>query len=210
MSKSQYQSLLFINLILCFQVPYGKIFGDFASIPWFTFLYLTGGYIRMYSIPHFLKANALLFTILLTFCFALLVLAYNYLIDNQDITELSLKSSAYNGPIYFLSILFFLIFVESSSFKGWISKILLRVAPYTLGCYLIHDNNIIRSLLWEYIFEKNQIIFSNYIILHCLSISILIFFICILIDCMREKLFVLLRINFLNDKLSLYLSKNCL
>lgn len=154
-NKSQYQSLLIINLILCFQVPYGKIFGDFASIPWFTLLYLTGGYIRIYYIPQSLKVNTLTLTVLSTFCFTILVLCYNFFIDKQNITELSLRSTAYNGPIYFLSILFFLIFIEFPSFKGLVSKILLQIAPYTLGCYLIHDNNIIRSLLWNHIFEKN-------------------------------------------------------
>lgn len=112
LNKKQYQLLLIISLILCFQVPYGKIFCDFASIPWFTFLYLTGGYIRIYSVPRFLKDNTVVFTILLIFSFAILVLGYNIFIIKQPITELSLRSTAYNGPIYFLSILFFLIFIE--------------------------------------------------------------------------------------------------
>lgn len=208
MNKKQYQSLLLIMLILCFQLPYGKIFGGFASIPYFTLLYLTAGYIRIYSVPKFLKTNSLVLTFLFIICFVTLTFIYNIFIVKQPITELSLRSTEYNGPIYFLSILFFLIFIVKPTLKGWIPQIFIRVAPYTLGVYLIHDNHIIRTFLWDYIFDKGQIT-SHYIIFQCIIICATIFFTCILIDYLRYKLFTALHINNLLNNLSEHITNKC-
>lgn len=209
LNKIQYQSLLIILLILCFQVPYGKIFGDFASLPYFTLLYLTAGYIRIYSVPEFLKVNLLVYVVLFIWGFAALVLIYNMFIIKQPTTELSLRSTTYNGPIYFLSILFFLIFIFKPTLKGWIPKILIRSAPYTLGVYLIHDNHIIRALLWGYIFDEHHFS-SHYLLMQCVIICATIFFICILIDYLRNKLFAALHINNLLNKFSQYIYNKCI
>ena len=56
-----------------------------------------------------------------------------------------LKGSDYNGPVFFLSLAIFIYFVNTSFKRG---SLLTKAAPYTFGVYLIHDNPMVRRVVW--------------------------------------------------------------
>lgn len=71
------------------------------------------------------------------------------------------------------------------------------LSPYTLGVYLIHDNQYVRPFIWRYIIEFSQ---SNLFIVYLLLYCIFIFIVCTVIDSIRLKIFDILKINTLINK----------
>ena len=187
-SKKQYTLLLVIMLCLNFQFPYGDIYGGFNTIMWFAFLYLVAGYVRLHNIPpFFVKYKG----ILLIGCWIALVafaLLFNIVTGGG---VFYLVSTAYHGPVFFLSLLVFIYFTYTKM-EGGFSRIICTIAPYTFGVYLIHDNYFVREWLW------NTFIPSSFVVpmaVYCLILAFCIFIICILIDYVRAQLFNLLRVD---------------
>ena len=79
-------------------------------------------------------------------------------------------------------------------------SVMVKVAPFTFGVYLIHDHLLVRDWLWKILSltsYANQWIFVLMVIVACL----LIFVICIVIDYFRKKLFSFLHIDDLVTRL---------
>ena len=60
------------------------------------------------------------------------------------------------------------------------------LAKYTFGIYLIHDNPLLRDLIWQSLFETTQYQNSPYILLHFLLCTVIIFITCAFIDFLRS------------------------
>jgi len=73
-----------------------------------------------------------------------------------------------------------------------------KIAPYTFGVYLIHDNYYIRNYLWSK-FDWNSSLNSEFFLAYMLATTITIFCVCVLIDYGRNLLFRVLRIAELQD-----------
>ena len=76
---------------------------------------------------------------------------------------------------------------------------MVKVAPYTFGVYLIHDNTIVREWLWRTFIPDT---FSYPMIFYSMVLAVAIFVACLIIDFLRSKLFVLFRIDTLIQNLS--------
>ena len=181
LNKQQYQLVLGILFVLCFQFLYGRVYAGFSSLAWFSFLYLTAGYLRLYGIPAFwIKHNKLIFiTVWLTLC----VLAS--LVNVMHGTQFELISSAYDGPMFFLSLSVFIMFLCSECDIP-IFHLLTKMAPYTFGVYLVHENLFVSKHIWE-IVVPNHFVIDPF--LTCLLTCSLIFMIGIIIDYIRKKMF---------------------
>ena len=73
-------------------------------------------------------------------------------------------------------------------------NIMVKVAPYTFGVYLIHDNLLMRDWLWSTIAMTSyadQWVYPLAVMVVCLFIYV----ICTLIEVARKQLFALLRID---------------
>jgi surface polysaccharide O-acyltransferase-like enzyme len=82
-------------------------------------------------------------------------------------------------PLLFCSITFLLWFKNINiNYNRYINII----SSSMFGVYLIHDNNIVRYLLWKDIFKNNSYFESKYLFLHSISSVLLVFLCCILID----------------------------
>ena len=146
LNMNQYRVVLLIMFVVNFQYLYGAVFGGFASLLWFSFLFIVGGYVRKFGCIKWIKnyKGSLLVGIwsVLTF----MALAYNLLREGK--TEL--VSTSYHGPIFFLSFIVFCFFVFTE-FKGKWANIICDISPYTLAVYLIHANGFLeRTSLGDY------------------------------------------------------------
>lgn len=186
LSKRNYLLLLLVLFIMNFQPLYGQVFSN--RIFQFVALYLVGGYFRLYGICNLWKRNSKKVYILVLMILYVMATFYNWIVNRNG---WELKSSEYNDLILFLALATFVVFLQMScESKKWI--LFAKLSPYTFGVYLIHDHELIRNYLWKNI-VCNEIHIPMF--LHCLIISLLVFFICIFLDFFRSKIFRICKID---------------
>jgi len=71
--------------------------------------------------------------------------------------------------------------------KPFYNKFINLIGGCTFGVYLIHDNNAVRRILWkEVICASNYQASANLVLVMCLSV-IMVFFVCLIIEFLRQK-----------------------
>lgn len=190
-NKRQYQYLLIILFVLNFEFLYGTVYSNQRSLLWFTCLYFIAGYLKLYGTPKFLiKYKGLTLVVMWIF---LILLASMY--NSLTWPMFKMKGSDYNGPIFFLSFTLFIYFVNTDFRRG---LLLAKLAPYAFGVYLIHDNPMVRKVLWEYVISDS---IKLPIFIHCLLVSVIIFLTCVIIDFIRTQLFRAIKFDEIMDKI---------
>lgn len=169
LTQKQYFTFLVILFFINFYFPFGKYLSGGSNLLWFIFLYLCAGYMRLYPIRIRNVKVLLVVTILMVGLFYVLVsktIACNsgvYLIEPR-----------YNGACFFVSLLLFNYFINLKPHKS--NTIISVISANTLGVYLLHDNRLVRSLLWENLFDFNllpsSIFFFPILIMLCSAIFI--------------------------------------
>lgn len=186
LSKRNYQYLLLIVFVMNFQPLFGVCYSN--RIFQFVTLFLVGGYFQIYGIFNIWKRNSKIVYAIVLMSLYILATIYNWL---RNTNGWELKSSEFNDIIVFLALATFVLFL-SLECKSRICEVIVKLSPYTLGVYLIHDNDLIRSCLWEIALGNKN---NMPMFLHCLLVSLLIFFICVFVDFMRSKIFKYFKIN---------------
>ena len=184
---------LLIILFIFFVVYYNLFFftenlnfGGATGLPWFIFVYLCGAYIKKYNIH--LK-NALIYFILgIIICFLSRgVFWLGSILFNKEIlfTGSNIFTSVYNSLLTFpLSIVFFLLFLNIKiNYK--LNKIIAFFSKSAFSVYLIHDNNFLRSFLWNSLNLSNFLGTWYYFIICILVIPVAIFLVAVLVDKLR-------------------------
>lgn len=100
----------------------------------------------------------------------------------------------YNGILLFLSVAVFVFIRQQQIPETGIWNLMVKVAPYTFGVYLIHDHLLMRDWIWKTLSMTsyaNQWIYALAVMVVC----VLIFAICILIDTVRKRLFAILKMD---------------
>lgn len=127
-SKKSYQIVLAILFFVVFEFLYGKIYGGFRTILFFGYLYLLAGYLRLYGVPQLiLKHRYIIF-----FAIWLGLFSMATAINLAGGGKFQLISSAYDGPILFLSLSIFVLFLTTkgdTKIWEWLS----RLAPIHLA-----------------------------------------------------------------------------
>ena len=186
-TQKQYKILLIMMFVLCFQFLYGNVYAGFDSLIWFSFLYLVAGYLRLYGVPQVWAKNS--GKCLVIIWATLVVIATMMNLIKEPVFRLI--SSAYDGPIFFLSLALFVFFLNRS-FNNRFCSLVVKIAPYTFGVYLIHENLFVSRQLWILVIPYE---YDMPIIIHCILICMTIFAFCSIIDVVRAKLFSLLKID---------------
>ncbi|MCD7750699.1 MAG: acyltransferase [Lachnospiraceae bacterium] len=117
------------------------------GILWFVELYLIAAYIRKYGIP-FLSAKkkaafVYLAGVLLTWGGGL-VMNRIYLSTGRFSDKVSFTFSYNHIFVLIASVGFFCLFASMKSGEGPFSRLIVRLAPYSLGVYLLHENILVR------------------------------------------------------------------
>ena len=189
LTKGQYQVFLAL-FFLCYSVlPAFKIVTFFSNAPilFFVFVYAIGGYLRLHGTSlrtagqHKRYLRCFLAMVLLVLASILALDAVGLLLHRDGF----LKESARLTMILTipLAVSLFLYFLTRPYF---FSAAINRIAGTVLGIYLIHDNNLMRALIWDYIFPNLDYLHSSWYVLFYISKVLAVFVICSAIELLRK------------------------
>lgn len=182
LSKKDFKLLLLILFFLWAIVPtftLQHLYGN--QIAQFILFYLIGAYIRKFGFEYSKKTS--IYIILISFIMIILsIISLNYLAEYINF---------FNRGIHFLERNSILVIILSANILYYFSNIEFHskfvniLASTTLGIYLIHDNSLIRTVLWTNILKTNYYKLSNVLVLHLILSTFSIYFICFLIEYIR-------------------------
>lgn len=198
MSKKQYIYLILI-LVTCFSIlPTINLLNQyFSNYIWFVSLYLVGAYLNKYGSNQLLSKNDLLF-IISSISSALLMLIK--LVLNSDIMIFKINN-------FIMFILGLSIFIEFINQKEFHNKIINYIASSSLGIYLIHDNFILRPIIWKGV-NIGKYLKSPYFWLYELGVILAIFSICLIIDKIRQRFIEKPILTFIDNRIDKLEEKN--
>lgn len=194
LNEKQYRILLLILFVMNFQYLYGSVYGGFASLMWFSFLFLVGGYFKRFGCPEWITRHKGVLLLGIWGALTLMALGMN-LIKGGNAT---LVSTSYHGPVFFLSVSVFVYFAFTDLNGKWVD-LACKIAPYTFAVYLIHFNGFLRDRIWDVVVPSSP---RLPIIVYCLVACFLIFVVCVLIDIIRSKIFEATKLNHQIDRLA--------
>lgn len=166
----------------------------------FILFYIIGAYIGKYRNNTFsTKKNAIILIITSSMLLIASTLLLNYLAQ--------FNSKIYYGTYFYCrnSILTIALSIGLISLfagmKPRVNKYINKISACTFGVYLIHDSNILRSIIWNDLFNNGQYTESWYLLLHLLGSAIIIFVSCTIIEYIRQKIMGEKLCNLLYQKL---------
>ncbi|MEZ9758790.1 acyltransferase family protein [Vibrio breoganii] len=150
--------------------------GEFG---FFVYLYVVGAFIRKYKL-----------SLGVTKCFTVILI--NVLLIFLSIyilSSLAKVNNIFNYPMYFtgmkspfiiiLSIFSFLFF---NQFRIKHSRFINYISTSVIAIYLIHDNSLLRPLIWNFFIDNGYLYSNDHIYIYPLLIILTVFVSCILID----------------------------
>lgn len=207
--KKTFQRLLILLFIIFSILPTitGNNFIHNTGYTLYSFicLYLVGAYLREYPVDKsyiFKKMSNNMYQIVLIIIFFSMLfanLANHYFVDsiikyNTVINEFGSyftnSSKSYSNPFIIIQSIAYFCFFGTLNIKN--NKKINRIAALTFGVYLIHDNNFIRSILYDALLINKIAIKSYKIIIYIFIAAIIIFIICSIIEFLRQVLFKLI------------------
>ena len=195
-SKRQYQillvTLLLIGSSLLTVFPFGELFGNGFSLLWMTIVFITGGYLRLYT-PKFKY-------------WGIATLGLLILYNICNIYAQGLINLKYNSLItYTLAIATFMWFKNLHiPNNGIIAKTASFIAPHIFAAYLIHEQGLMRTYIVD-ILHKFSGHMPDMLYLYIFGIAVII--ISVIIDKFRIILFKYARIDYLTSKIATKLNK---
>ena len=194
-------ALIFLSVVPDF--PLGKRFyvAHGNSVWSFTYLFLIAGFIK----HHLIRIPTPRISMLVLALLLLILLCE--IIGGYDNGFIHLYWLNYNGLVLILSVAVFILVRQLKVHNNWFCKVLVKVAPYTFGVYLIHDHLLVRAWLWGAASLRSccDNVFFPIIII---GLCAIIFLACAILDATRKKLFSLLRIDDLILKTDKWLSNH--
>ncbi len=154
------------------------------EVLWFLMLYVIAAYIRLYPDCkiHDKTRGGMMFGI--SFSIILLITAlFDILKDVWCFADY--QTYFFSGKTVFAMIAAIGLFILFLNMKPFYNGIINALGACTFGVYLIHDNNYVRSLLWDKIFSNIQYAETNNLVFHILGSVIVIYIVCTLIEYLR-------------------------
>lgn len=164
------------------------------DLGWFICLFLIAAYIRLYGIPFFEgKGKSFLIYVLCSAGIFGISAAAGFICRKTGALKYYMDMPyCYN---YFLTLLgavaLFYVFKQMEIKEGNVIRLISRVAPYTFGIYLLHENMAVRDL-WPIWLGVEGVRDTLLFIPQMLFAVIVVFAFGIIIDFIRKKLFGLL------------------
>ena len=179
---------------------------ELNNLVWFVTLYVIAAYIRLYP-DRFKKKSTTYVGLSLVFFAVLMTIAY--LVDITGFTSEFWSiynpidhNNMQNSP--FSLIISFYLFLAFCKWNIKHNSVINIVAGTTFGIYLIHDHPLVRGYIYSEVFDCLGHTYSDYLILYVLTIAVIIFLSCMIIELIRNMIIdkTLLRNlnNFVHDK----------
>lgn len=175
-SKKDYRNLLIILLIFFSVWPtfWSKLTATDSGfgIVNFIILYLIGGYIKLYH-DDFKSVSK---STLIWFICTIITTIFSFISTD--------RSWAYNSIFNIISSCALFMIFKSINIKN--NKFINTLSTYTFSIYIIHNNKFVEKILYGKVFESSQNYNPNYLIINCLIVTILIYFVCVVIEFIRR------------------------
>lgn len=162
------------------------------DLGWFICLFLIAAYIRLYEIPFFegMKKSISIYLISCVGIFGISAIAGFICRKTGALKYYMDMPYCYN---YFLtligSVALFYVFKQMKvKEEGVLTTLLCRIAPYTFGIYLFHENLAIRNL-WPAWLGVEGVKGSTLFVLQMVFAIVVVFVFGIIVDFVRKKLF---------------------
>lgn len=203
MNKKMHQ-ICILSMLLFF-----CIWDKGSIVLWFICLYFVAAYIRLYYHNGTVKKRSLIVIyVLVTICMPLSRYCISHLTKMVLGEEFKVDYFYQNESIlvFCASVLLLLIFIEVSVNSKILASIISMVSPLTLAVYLIHDNYYVREWIWkvvDYHYDDTSILFF----LNLFIVILGIFVICSIIEWLRRKVFKVIRMDRLIERIALCFSK---
>lgn len=190
LTKKQYQYLL-ILLAVFFSVnhmifrtdTYGSYSG--RELPWFLFLALLAGYVKLHT-----KEDRRYFSrglIGYVVC-SLAVLASVYLSVETHQEDIGYFLN-YNSPLALLATFSLFLCVKNMPWRETkLDGLILKSAGAAFGVYLIHDNYLIRYLVWD-TFRASKVALTHWAVIYAAAAAVIVYVVCTCLELLRQKLF---------------------
>jgi len=165
--------------------------GAFGTLPlyngyngiWFCMLYFIGAYIRKFDIR--LKGKLQILAIAVY----VVLVVISYFVGRDTFGRYGAQYTSLNTILMSIPIL--LSFKNLKIEKQWLSRIICGISSVTFGVYLIHDNPLMRSFMYERIFHSSKFIPSDFAFLIFWGFVLATFVVCAVIECIRLNVFKL-------------------
>jgi len=194
LSYRQYLALMIGGAFICLSIipdfPLGKRFyvAHGNSVWSFMYLFLIAGFIK-----HHLKEIPIA-RILMTVVLLVLLIFSSEIIGGYHQGTVHLYWLNYNGLVLILSVAVFIFVRQLKIPNNGFWNVLVKVAPYSFGVYLIHDHLLIRDWLWSNVALTSYCDKLSYPII-VIGLCMMVFIVCAMIDVARKKLFTFLGID---------------
>lgn len=193
--KQHFQVCLFLIIFFCIiqtLLPYESLIDNSCGVGliWFIVLYFIAGYLKKYDFK--IKGKKLLLGyVISSFMIFGLTFGIEFVLNQFSISFKVDRFYSYNNIFPFLSAFFlFLYFKDLKIKKQSIIKSIQFFAPLTFGVYLIHENFVIRKIIYYGMARsENYVSYGIFYFLFILIISVLIIFLtCSVIEYIRKKI----------------------
>ena len=158
---------------------------------WFVCLFLVAAYIRLHGIK-FLEKRMWALILYIGCCVLMIIenmLLYVVYEKTGELGHLFGSPYHYNHIFVFLASLgLFALFKNMKIKDGIFSKVVCKIAPYTLGVYLLHEQKYVRYL-WPKWFGAQSVDGPMMLIITTLFAVLTVFVVGILVDYLRSLLF---------------------
>lgn len=186
LDKQKYQQLLIILILFSIvipTIPKTNVQENYLAL--FITLYLTGGYFRLYPTDYSVITKRLLAGA--GFILSLLILGGSVVIlKSMGSKELLDFAITHNAFVYLMACSLFILFKHLHIANRY--SFIAAASSTTLGIYLIHDNPIVRQLIWKKLFHLNTLTFSSTteMVVMITVMALTIFLVCMWIDFIRQ------------------------
>jgi len=168
-----------------------------VSISWFLSVYIFGAYIRLYYEPNGKWKMKLLISLCLMVLLPMTKFFFEWMVTTSWGNNSLFNDLLWGYSVFFqyssilataTSIMLFLLFLNVSIDNPLADRIINTAAGAAFGVYLIHDHLYIRDYMWDKLAIYN-LLDKWYMLPASLILVVLIYFICMLIELQRKRLF---------------------
>ncbi len=151
-------------------------------------IYCFGAYLRLNRDRKFLNKNHCLFYMIVSsFAIVFSIIIFQLLSYKIDALAGLVNLFFYRNSIFSL-LLGVGIIILTSNIKPYYSKAINFISSFSLGIYLIHDNEYFRRFMWDNIIKVNFHVEKGLLIPHMILSVFVVFLSCLFIDMARKYL----------------------
>ena len=185
-TKRQYQIVLAVGAVVCFQPFLGQFLMDSQNVLLFVYLFLIGGYIRRYCQANDHGRISPFFVFLgIVICMYASTLYKNVNIGDS---HYAIYAMAYHGLVLPLSVALFLWVKGWNIRNGVLRQVIYVLSPLSFAAYIIHSQPVVSELLWGIAGDWLRSVHEFALPICVVAITIVVYAVCIAIDSIRATI----------------------